>query len=247
MEGPIDDLLSISPTPGTRRVYRSALRAFPGFVDGRERPGRETGVRPEAVDYEALAAQYLATGRDQAADLIRFAGSSSDAPTTTQNRAAIVLEFLAHHGIDLSDRDRRQVRQKLPRGGVVTRRGDVTHEMLLRVAGHLDERGRALLLVLASSGMRIGEAVAIRLRELDLRATPATSRWARGAAPSGEATAARDGAVIRPAPPESSRGGDGGRRTTRSILPSDRKRATCPRSGSARGQTSAGSPDSRSR
>jgi len=50
MEGPIEGFLSVYPKPATRRVYRSALRAFLGFVDGRERSGWEPGVRPAAVD-----------------------------------------------------------------------------------------------------------------------------------------------------------------------------------------------------
>ncbi len=175
MAGPIDDFLSIYPKSGTRRVYRSALRAFLDFVYGRQREDRMRSVPAGEVAglYEDLAARYLADDRDRAADLIRFAGTSTDAPTTTQTRAAAVLEFLGHHGIDLSDRDRRRIRGKLPRGGAVTRRGDVTHEMLRRIAGHLDEHGRALVLVLASSGMRIGEAVTVRLADLDLEASPA--------------------------------------------------------------------------
>ncbi len=169
MEGPIADFLSIYPKPGTRTVYRSALRAFLDHVNNRRREDRE----PDAGDvYEVLAAQYLADGRDRAADLIRFIGSSPDAPMTVQNRVAAVLEFLGHHGIDLSDRDRRRIRQKLPRGGTVSRRGDVTHEMLRRIAGHLDEHTRALMLVLASSGMRIGEAVTVRLTDINLEASP---------------------------------------------------------------------------
>lgn len=174
MEGPIDDFLSIYPKSGTRRVYRSALRAFLDFVYGRQREDRMRSVPAGEVAglYEDLAARYLADDRDRAADLIRFAGTSTDAPTTTQTRAAAVLEFLGHHGIDLSDRDRRRIRGKLPRGGAVTRRGDVTHEMLRRIAGHLDEHTRALVLVLASSGMRIGEAVTVRLADLDIDASP---------------------------------------------------------------------------
>ena len=171
MEGPIDDFLSIYPKAGTRHVYRSALRAFLDFVYNRRRRDRVPGAGDV---YEVLAAQYLADHRDRAADLIRFAGTSTDAPTTTQTRVAAVLEFLTHHGIDLSDRDRKRIRGKLPRGGAVTRRGDLTHEMLRSIVGHTSEHMRALVLVLASSGMRIGEAVSIRLADLDLDASPPT-------------------------------------------------------------------------
>lgn len=46
--------------------------------------------------------------------------------------------------------------------------------MLRRVLGHLDERTRALVPVLASSGMRIGEAVRVRPTDVVLDASPAT-------------------------------------------------------------------------
>jgi integrase len=164
-------VLSIHPKAGIRRVYRSAPRTFLDFVYGRL---REDCVRSAPAAEVAGLYEDLADDRDRAADLIRFAGTSTDAPTTTRTRAAAVLEFLAHHGIDLSDRDRRRIRGKVPRGGAVTRRGDLTHEMLRRIAGHMDEHTRALVLVLASSGMRIGEAVTVRLADLDLETVPAS-------------------------------------------------------------------------
>ena len=120
MVGPIDDFLSIYPKAGTRHVYRSALRAFLDFVYDR---GRKDRVPAAGDVYEVLAARDLADHRDRAADLIRFAGTSTDAPTTTQTRVAAVLEFPGHHTIDLSDRDRRRIRGKLPRGGAISRRG----------------------------------------------------------------------------------------------------------------------------
>ena len=171
-ERPIESFLSTYPKISTRRAYAGAVRAFLDTFNGQ--PQAHTRTRPvNLARYEEEASRYLAADRDHAADLIRFVTSSTSAPKTVQLRATAVLEFLTYHGIDLSDRERRRIRSKLPRGGAVTRRGDVTPEMLRQVADHLDERGRALLLVLASSGMRIGEAVAVRLRDLDLEATPA--------------------------------------------------------------------------
>ena len=112
MEGPVDDVLSVYPRAGRRHVYRSALRAFLDLVNG---PRRGDRVKAAGDVDEVLAARYLADHRDRAADLIRFAGTWTDAPTTAQTRVAAVLEFLAHHGTDLSERDRERIRGKIPR------------------------------------------------------------------------------------------------------------------------------------
>lgn len=44
---------------------------------------------------------------------------------------------------------------------------------LRRILSHMDVKGRALFLVLASSGMRIGEALKLKLGDLDLNGEPA--------------------------------------------------------------------------
>ena len=176
MESPIADFLATYPTPGTRGSYGTALRAFVDAVYGPQpRVGAHSHMTPaDRARYEVLAAEYLAGDRDHAAEIIRAIGLWTVAPRTAHVRVAAIAEFLVHHGIDLSDRDRRRIRSKLPRGGPVTRRGELTPEMLRAVAGHVDERSRALVLVQASSGMRIGEAVKVRLADLDLDTAPAS-------------------------------------------------------------------------
>jgi integrase len=175
MELPIADFLSSYQTPGTRGSYGTALRAFLDAVHGPLRETTRGNLTPEdRARYEDLAAAYLAGDRNYADDIIRAIGRWTVAPRTAHVRVAAVAEFLTYHGIDLSDRDRKRIRSKLPRGGAVTRRGELTHEMLRAVAGHVDERGRALILVQASGGMRIGETIRVRLRDLDLDAAPPT-------------------------------------------------------------------------
>jgi len=173
---PIEEFLCNYPKRGTRNTYTSALRAFLDSIYG---PVRAPGPRVHAtaadqVRYEEHAAAYIAdTGRDHATDIIHFAVTSGNAPMTITMRVAAVIEFLAHHGRDLSARDRKRIRQKLPKGGAITRRGELSHEMIRQIVGHLEEHGTALVLLLASSGMRIGEAVQVRLHDLDLDASPA--------------------------------------------------------------------------
>ena len=90
MDRPIDDFLSIYPKLGTRRVYRSGVRAFIDSVYGLQRQDRVRGARTaeEAGRYEDLAAAYLAADRDRAGDVIRFIGTATAAPKTVHTRAA---------------------------------------------------------------------------------------------------------------------------------------------------------------
>lgn len=114
--------------------------------------------------------------RDYVADVLLFIGKCGEqnlAPMTINTRVAAVLEFLMHHNREISDKDRKRIRSKVPRGGAVSKRDDLTHEMLREILSHMEEHGEALVLMLASSGMRIGEAVAIRITDVDLEAVPA--------------------------------------------------------------------------
>jgi integrase len=173
---PIQDFLSIYPKIGTQRTYASNLRGHLDAIYGpqRKKEGRIYATADDQARYEALAAAYLSEDRDYVDDIIRAIGRSTLAPKTLTLRTATVIEFLTHHGVDLSARDRRRIRQKLPKSGAISKRGDLSQETIRSILGHLDEHGRALVLVLASSGMRIGEAVKIRMRDIDLDATPAT-------------------------------------------------------------------------
>jgi integrase len=174
-ENPIQDFLSVYPKVGTQGAYATSLRGYLDVIYGPQRKlGSRANMTPEVLArYETLAGLYLTEDRDYAADIIRMISKSSLAPKTLTLRTAAVLEFLAHHGIDLSARDRRRIRQKVPKGGAISKRGDLTPESIRSIISHLEEHGRALVLVLASSGMRIGEVVKIRLQDIDLDAVPA--------------------------------------------------------------------------
>ncbi len=157
--GPTEDFLSVYPKKATRKSYGAAVRLF---LDSRYGPQRvRAAVTPaEQEVYERLAADYLKDLSDPAGDVIRyiaFQSSQSPAseppPKTVNVRVVGVLQFLAHHNIDLSARDRRRIEQKIPRGGAVSKKGDLPHEVIRDILAHCDEHGRALFLLLAGSGI----------------------------------------------------------------------------------------------
>lgn len=69
---PIADLLSIYPGPSTRKVYASAMRAFPDPVCGprRQHTERLSSTPEDQARDEDLATGYLTSSRDHAADMI---------------------------------------------------------------------------------------------------------------------------------------------------------------------------------
>ncbi len=86
---------------------------------------------------------------------------------------AAVIEFFDHYGMELSPRDRKRIRSKLPKGGAISIEADVTAETLRTFFSHMALNCRTLSLVLVSSGMRIGEALQLGIRDVNLSTTPA--------------------------------------------------------------------------
>jgi predicted RNase H-like nuclease (RuvC/YqgF family) len=91
-----------------------------------------TRCTPRRRRLEDLAAQYLAADSDRAADLIRFAGSSPDAPTTTQNRAVTTIAELERA---LEERRSMEMNLQRKRAELDLHMSPATQEI-----GHLEKR-----------------------------------------------------------------------------------------------------------
>ena len=131
--------------------------------------------RPEAtaedmVKYEAIAADYLAdTMRKHKDDVVNYARSQTEkrvVPKTAHTRIVAVKEFLLRNGIELDKITEKDVRRLQPKGGRRTDFEYIDRKTLSEILHHFDARGRAFVLVLASSGMRIGEALAFTWSDL---------------------------------------------------------------------------------
>jgi integrase len=171
------EFLELYPKTGTWRNYRSALIKFLSFIYKQERKGIKA-TPEEYQGYVLLSDQYIrevkAGERDPFLDLERFVVSmNGSAPKTTRVRVAAVKEWLAHNRIKIESDDAKRIRRKIPRNRTITEEKTLTKEMIGSILQHLDIRGRALVLFLASSGMRIGEALQVELSDIDLTRTPA--------------------------------------------------------------------------
>jgi integrase len=171
-ENPIEDFLGQYSNEGTKGSYRSNLFSFFDSLYGQQRAGR-TYTAEEAERYGALARQLLATEHPTTVlskYVVSLAGSP---PTTAAQRLAVVLDWLAYHHHEVSARERKTLNRRMPKGGAQTMEGDLDHGVLRAIVQQLDLRGRAIVLMLASSGMRIGELLQIQMKDIDLAVSPA--------------------------------------------------------------------------
>jgi len=169
----IKNFLSLYSSSNTRGVYRSGIYAFFDAMYEHKRTGRI----PTAEDiawYEDTAARFFSDSRDFQNDLMKFAASLSNRPPwTAKSYVNSVKEFMTEQGIEFSQREIKRVRTKLPKGGARTVEKILDHEVLRKVLHHMDIHGKAVILVLASSGMRIDECLRLKIADLDLTTNPA--------------------------------------------------------------------------
>jgi len=171
--GPITSFVNLYTAINTKAAYRSAMHLFIDCIYGDQRAARRA-TSEEQARYDTLAEQYISDKeRDHLTDLMAFSTAVGKRPPhTAKTYMGAVKEFMANNNIEFSSRELKRVRSKLPKGSTRTIESDMTHETLKSILQHMDIKGRALMLVLASSGMRIGELLQIRISDVNLTSEP---------------------------------------------------------------------------
>jgi len=147
--------------PKTRVTYLSGITSFL----------RSTYKSQEKA--EPLAARYIketkAGRRSYFRDLVAYITASSEKPPKTLRvfLSATYNFLLFCCDIDLTTRERRELKKRLPKGTMArTRREDLDREKLRAILSHSGVMMKALLLVLLSSGIRVGEALQLKMTDL---------------------------------------------------------------------------------
>ena len=160
---PISDFESSYPFT-TGRVYRSGMLSFFDFING-ERIRGYKAVQSDLPKYEKFAREYLLDKkRDYSGDLIRYSKKLNDEktpPKTAGWRIVVVKEFLSRNGIVLDSLALKDVRRLKPKGGRRTNFEYIDKKTIGEILPHVKARGKAFILVMASSGCRIGEVLNI--------------------------------------------------------------------------------------
>ncbi len=167
MKGYINGWLETYRNNNTRHICMASVKQFLKTVYG-----------SLIDDLESVAEKYVEecrSGRDWFRDLLSFAASLYDRPpasamvymSTVKNWIEYVLD------VELTKRQTKLLRSRLPKGSRArTNEAELTSELLGRILTHCDVKGRALFLFLATSGIRIGEALQLRITDLDLTHEP---------------------------------------------------------------------------
>jgi len=170
----ISQFLELYPKKNTKDVYRAGIYSFFEFYNSEIKRSGKRVTENEAGQFEKEAKAYLPLNGGKNADLevyvndlMRFAAHLHDKPPkTAKTYLGATKEYLGYNGIEFTQRQLKTIRLKLPKGGVRTVESDMDRNIVQQVLQHTDIKGRALILTLASSGMRIGEGLQITLDDL---------------------------------------------------------------------------------
>jgi integrase len=171
----IEDFLALYPKKNTQSVYRAGVFDFFDCISGERVREGARATAEERERYEQIAEGYFTEERDYMADLLRFAASMSGKPPTgSRAKFSGVKEFLYNYGVEFSQRQLRQLQTKLPKGKTSrTAERDFDRETIKKILTHMSLAGKTTVLILASSGMRIGELLKIDIADIDLTTIPA--------------------------------------------------------------------------
>lgn len=171
--GKIADYIKHYNNQSTAGGYTSAVYSFLDFIYGKQRVGVRVTTE-EKTKYEKLVDKYLKAKRNYSEDMAGFVISlQTRPPLSARQTFTFTKEFFNHYNLELPAKDMKFIRHKLPKGSVRTIEKDMDIETIRTILQHLDVKGKALVLVLASSGMRINEALTVTLDDLDLDVKPA--------------------------------------------------------------------------
>jgi len=170
--GKLADYLKNYSNRGTRQGYISAIYIYIDFIYGRQRKLYRVNDQERAI-YEKLIDKYLKEKRNFSEDMANFVVSLKDMPpTTARHHFNAIKEFFSYYDKELPKKDFKFIRTKVPKGNARTVEKDMDIDTIRVILQHLDIKGRALVLVLASSGMRINEALSFTLDDIDFNTTP---------------------------------------------------------------------------
>jgi len=169
-------------TGNTRVAARSALLLFFDYVHDRtERDTKQRRRVTEEVmaEYDRLAAAYIANGQNVVYDVqgfIRFMEERGMQPKTCSPYKNWVMTWLTMADVEIKRSQARLITSKTPYPEVMTESTVLSHDLIATILARGDPplHLKALILVLASSGMRLGEALSLTADDIDFAASPVT-------------------------------------------------------------------------
>ena len=157
---------------GTGYNYRHSIEAFLRCL---KTPDGEDVDETATYEYEALLDDYLKDRkRNVGTDIKKFAKYLKEKSVSMQSarqQLTYAVKFLRAHGVNILKEDIEDVKREA-KGGAATVDKVMTSEVICQALKSSDVRTRALILVLASSGMRIGESLSLDISDIDMNTDP---------------------------------------------------------------------------
>jgi integrase len=134
-------------------------------------------IYPESEEeLDSLAIRYFGEERDHELDLLNFRSDVlNDFAPSTRNTYINSIKLLFEEN-DVSVASRFYKRLKAKNSKPITWEDTPTNEQIRRITEYMPIQGKAITLILSSSGMRIGEVVQLKLEDLDLALEPVRVR-----------------------------------------------------------------------
>lgn len=166
----VEDFLSQYNSKNTQGVYRSTLRGyFKLFYPELQKHSLKT-LDKELIE---ISLQYVKQDRDFRKDLMRYRKHISQlAPKTIATKLAVLIRYFESNEITFNTNFTRNLKG---RGATeaISKEHVPDKTEIARILEYMPIQAKTVTLVLASSGMRIGEAVKLRLDDIDLDHEPA--------------------------------------------------------------------------
>jgi len=155
------DFLRQFDSEHTKRNYKSALRDLFQVAYGERNP------------VESLADKYIREERNYQRDVQELlVALKGRAPKTIRTKMSAVKMFLVENDVEFKERFWRRLGNRIPGHEAISEEIVPTPEECRRLLNFLPIGGRALFMVLLSSGMRIGEALGLLPGDVDWETDP---------------------------------------------------------------------------
>jgi integrase len=154
--------------------YRSAIESFLRCINNLDKVDSTTGKK-STYNYESLFDAYLSDKkRDRSTDIKLWSEClvrESVSKQSARQRLTYGVRVLKAHGCTVSDIDVQDIKRET-KGGAATIDKVMTGDVICKSLRSADVQLRALILCLASSGLRIGELTNMTMADIDLAMTP---------------------------------------------------------------------------
>jgi len=147
----------------TRNGYQSSIVSFFSFVYHFNRIGKRISDS-ERKELELLADKYFMEGRDYEKDLIAFSKYCDSAGLAITTKAYYITgmkEFYIFNNVELTIKQERKLRNKIPRGDRVSIEEELDKEIIRKILNSADLKLKTLIMIQISSGCRLGEVLSL--------------------------------------------------------------------------------------